>query len=309
MSTKNTLAYLPATSASLPASSSARLQRLTIGLSGDDRFAVSFSSSTSQQCVWTIPDFPASWQGSTLSLDVYCVTTATSGSVNLQASVEAITPGDSLDLITSSSFDTANAINNVTVPITAGSLFTATITLTNADSIAIADHARFKLVRDTSNGSAAADLLVLGCLLYENVSNLDLSDFGTVSFTSGNPLTFPSSQGTSGQVLTTDGSGTLSWNNPDGITPLSTKTTAYSMSSSDNLILADTTSASFAVTLPTATTTSAKTFTVKSISASNAVTVKTVSASGQTIDGNSSVSLSPFQSLTVVSNGSNFFIL
>lgn len=100
----------------------------------------------------------------TLTLLVECRTaSATTGNVVLRASVEAITPGDALDTDTTTSFDTINTSSATAVAGTAGHIFEVSITLTNADSIAVGDMFRIEFGRDADNGSdtATGDLHVL----------------------------------------------------------------------------------------------------------------------------------------------------
>lgn len=78
-----------------------------------------------------------------------------------EAALEAITPGDSMNLDSATSFDTVNT-GNVAMPTTQGHQTSVSITLTNADSIAAGDYVRLSLARDADNGSDtfAADAYV-----------------------------------------------------------------------------------------------------------------------------------------------------
>lgn len=112
------------------------------------------------------------------------------------------------------------------------------------------------------------------------------------------------SDGANWQVYATNGAGgggssAFSW---------ATKTTTYTITTADSGILADATSAGFTVTLPTAVS-ATKTYTVKKIdSAAHNVTIATTG--GQTIDGASTFVIgTQWQSATVGSNGSNWFIV
>jgi hypothetical protein len=94
-----------------------------------------------------------------LTLVLKCMmASATSGAVVMAAAVEAVTPGDTTDLDTTESFDTANNSSAVSVPAVAGRLFDVSITLTNTDTLAAGDHFRIKLSRlpadagDTATG-------------------------------------------------------------------------------------------------------------------------------------------------------------
>jgi hypothetical protein len=93
------------------------------------------------------------------------------------------------------------------------------------------------------------------------------------------------------------------------ITPLSTKTSAYTLTSTDSTILGNATSAGFTLTLPTAVGTTGKTYVIKKIdSSTNAVTIGTTSS--QTIDGNTTYALSnQWGGVTLQSDGSNWLII
>jgi hypothetical protein len=85
-------------------------------------------------------------------------------------------------------------------------------------------------------------------------------------------------------------------------------TTAYTATGSDSLILGNATSAAFTVTLPNASGRTGRLYTVKKTdSSANAVTVAT---GGGTIDGASTQSLaSQWAKLTVISDGTNWFVV
>lgn len=104
-----------------------------------------------------------------LKLDIYFWAAATSGSVDFQAAVEAITPGDTLDLDAGSSFDSANS-GVATVPATAGYPGVVTVTMTKKDSIAAGDYFRIRIHRDADDGTndtAEGDGNVFGLRLYQ----------------------------------------------------------------------------------------------------------------------------------------------
>lgn len=92
-------------------------------------------------------------------------------------------------------------------------------------------------------------------------------------------------------------------------TALSTKTAAYTLTSTDSVILADATSGAFANTLPTAVGISGRQYTIKRINGgANTVTVGTTSS--QTIDGASTKTLgAQWSAVTVVSDGANWQIV
>lgn len=111
---------------------------------------------------------------------------------------------------------------------------------------------------------------------------------------------------TSSNFLRGDGS----WAAPTATvtTAVSTKTSAYTITGTDDVILADGAGGAFSVTLPTAVGVT-KPFRIKRInSGSNNITVATTSA--QTIDGAANYVISQqYESITVVSNGTNWMIV
>lgn len=90
------------------------------------------------------------------------MTSATSGSVVWVCQVMAVTPGDATDL-DAEVFAAANSVTEA-VPATAGYLDEASITLTNADSVAAGDRVTLLLFRDANNAAddAAGDAEFVG---------------------------------------------------------------------------------------------------------------------------------------------------
>jgi hypothetical protein len=88
-----------------------------------------------------------------------------------------------------------------------------------------------------------------------------------------------------------------------------TETSAHTIVLTDAVVLADATSGAFAVTLPTAVDNTGRQFTIKRINGgSNNVTL--AAAGGQTIDGASTYVLDvQYKFATVISNGSNWFLV
>lgn len=135
------------------------------------RPVLGFDAGTDETCYWTL----VAPQGITAPLSLimtYMMASGTTGTVGLQAQIEAVSDGDATDLDNTTSFDTANNSASTTVPGTAGYIDQITITLTNADSVAAADYLRIALNRD-ANGSAVADtatgdLYVLACELRDS---------------------------------------------------------------------------------------------------------------------------------------------
>lgn len=150
-----TLARLLPFAAEFPASNPATLMLI------NRRPVLAFDAATDEAAVWT----DVAPQGLTGAITVvvhYIMASAVTGVVYFQAALEAITPGDAVDLDAGDSFDTANS-GNGTVPATAGYEQAISITMTNADSIAAGDMFRLKLNRDADNASdtAAGDAYVI----------------------------------------------------------------------------------------------------------------------------------------------------
>jgi len=88
---------------------------------------------------------------------------------------------------------------------------------------------------------------------------------------------------------------------------VTTQTGAYNITAADGVILGNTTTSSFAVTLPTAVGI-IRPFHIKKIAAANTLTINTTSA--QTIDGGASIAITALdETITVVSDGANWRIV
>lgn len=125
------------------------------------RPALAYDASTDETAYFT-DVAPQGLTGALTLLVYYIMASAVTGNLYFQAAIEAVTPGDAVDLDAGTSFDTANSGNGA-VPGTAGYLQSISITLTNADSIAAGDYFRISLNRDADNGSdtATGDAYVL----------------------------------------------------------------------------------------------------------------------------------------------------
>ncbi len=127
------------------------------------RPALAFDAATDETAYWT-GIAPQGLTGTITVLLYFVMASATSNNTVWEAALEAVTPGDATDLDATTSFDAANSSGAVASPGTAGHLAVATITMTNADSIAPGDYFRLAVNRDANNGSdnAAGDALLLG---------------------------------------------------------------------------------------------------------------------------------------------------
>ena len=90
---------------------------------------------------------------------------------------------------------------------------------------------------------------------------------------------------------------------------ITTKTSAYTATSSDETILGNASAGAFSITLPTAVGATGKTYVVKKIdSSANAVTIATTLS--QTIDGTTTKALSfQYDGVQVQTDGANWFII
>lgn len=94
-------------------------------------------------------------------VDLDWATTATSGTVIWSVQVEAVTPADALNVLTTASYAAANTAS-ASAPASAGVLARTTVTLTNNDSLAAGDRVRLLISRDAPADTAAGDVSLLG---------------------------------------------------------------------------------------------------------------------------------------------------
>jgi len=127
----------------------------------NNRPVLAFDATTSETCYWTI----VAPQGLTGALSavihVFGNAAGTNG-VAFDVAVEAVTPGDALDLDSATGFDTVNASGTIAMIATQGYQTSGTVTLTNADSVAAGDYVRISLARDVADAgdNFAADAYV-----------------------------------------------------------------------------------------------------------------------------------------------------
>lgn len=119
----------------------------------------------------------------------------------------------------------------------------------------------------------------------------------------------PGADGSNGQLLSTNGTGGLSWTTAgvaDSVQNVSTNTT---LADWNRTVLVDTTSGSVTVTLPAAASNTGKTITIKKISSDNNSVIVDANAS-ETIDGSATVTMSTAQGSTLYrSDGTNVKIV
>ena len=109
-----------------------------------------FDAGTVEHAVWQFR-MPANYASALVAKIQYTMASATTGKVDFEVSVMAVTDAEAQDL-DADSYDSVNAAN-ATVPGTAGYLDEISITLTNADSVAVGDYVRIKLERDADDGT------------------------------------------------------------------------------------------------------------------------------------------------------------
>jgi hypothetical protein len=141
-------------SAEFPAANFPQLQLV------NRRPVLSFDAATKETCYWTVI-LPQGWTGAVHAFIYYIMASATSGDVDVNVAVEAVTDADAFDMDAGDSFDTVNALDNTTVPGTAGYMDVIDVTLTNFDSGAAGDYVRFSLDRDAPDDTATGDMHVL----------------------------------------------------------------------------------------------------------------------------------------------------
>lgn len=129
------------------------------------RPVLAFDASTDELCYWTFVA-PQGMTGTLTAVITYMMASATTGSVYWEGILEAVTAGDATDLDAGTSFGTTNSGNGA-VPATAGYIQQISITLTNTDSIAVADYVRLSINRDANHASdtATGDAFLLACEL------------------------------------------------------------------------------------------------------------------------------------------------
>lgn len=147
--------------AAAPASSNgARYDHIVV--SNDHLPCMKFDPTTDQSCAWSCRLSRTPSGTITVSL-VGVMASATANSVRAQVQIGAYSPGDSIDLDTTFSLDTADS-GGATCPGTAGYPFEITFTLTHVDSWAAGDQVIVRLNRDADQTSGTDDAAGDWCL-------------------------------------------------------------------------------------------------------------------------------------------------
>jgi hypothetical protein len=133
------------------------------------RPVLAFDASSSEIVYWTLAA-PQGLTGALSCVITYMMASATSGNIEFEVAVEAITDADATDLDATTSFATVNSSGPITVPGTAGYIDQVSVTLTNDDSVAAGDYFRISIGRDSddaTNDTATGDLYLLTVELRE----------------------------------------------------------------------------------------------------------------------------------------------
>jgi hypothetical protein len=123
---------------------------------------LAYDAATQETAYWTLIA-PQGLTGTMTAIISYIMASAVANLVDFEVAIEAITDADATDLDATTSFDTVNSAS-ATVPGTAGYIDQITITLTNNDSLAVADYFRISVSRDADDGTndtATGDLYLL----------------------------------------------------------------------------------------------------------------------------------------------------
>lgn len=112
-----------------------------------------FDASTDEMCYWKTR-MPPDYASAPVLKVQYKMASATTGSVRFEGRVAAITPGDATDM-DAKALGTTNSAGDA-VAATVGYVKEASVSLTNADSLAAGDMAIFSLRRD-ADGTTGTD--------------------------------------------------------------------------------------------------------------------------------------------------------
>jgi len=123
------------------------------------RSVLSFDSADEEAALTPEVTMPTQYTGTGLKAIVYFyMASDNTNDVAIDVFVEAITPNaDTLDLEAATSWASANSGTKSVGSTTVGDLLSLSITLTNADSVAVGDLVRFGVRRDTDSGNDDAD--------------------------------------------------------------------------------------------------------------------------------------------------------
>lgn len=129
----------------------------------DGLWKMLFDDSQTESCLWQFR-LPENYISSPILNIIYSMASATSGKIDLEVDVMAISDGDSQD-IDSANFDSINeVVGGTTVPATAGYIDEIEIPLTNNNSLSGGDLVIIRLHRDhdDTDDTASGDVEILG---------------------------------------------------------------------------------------------------------------------------------------------------
>lgn len=121
-----------------------------------NRRPVYWFDQTTEEYLYRVFRFPTAYASGLTAIVQYSMLSAITGSVQINASVMAVTPGDPA-IMTADSYDTVNTSAADTVPGTLGYMKEISFALSNADSLVGGDYFALKLSRNVV-GSASGDL-------------------------------------------------------------------------------------------------------------------------------------------------------
>lgn len=129
----------------------------------NSRLVLCYDAATQETAYWEAVA-PQGLTGTWTAVISYRMLSATTGGVAFEVAVEAVSPGDAVDLDATSSFDTANSGSDTAVPGTAGYMDQISITLTNMDGVAAGDRLRISVARKVAdaNDTATGDCCLIG---------------------------------------------------------------------------------------------------------------------------------------------------
>ena len=143
-------------------------------------------------------------------------------------------------------------------------------------------------------------------------SQFQINSTGNLTRINSVTYDFPSLPGSVNSILTNDGSGSLSWASgaeQNSTAPISTKTSSYTLTSSDGTILADAAAGAITMTLPSAASSIERIFTIKKKDVTaNIVTVD--ADSSELIDGATTYTLgTQYEAIKIQSDGSAWWVI
>lgn len=143
----------------LPSNAEQLLDGLPTPTIVNGRPVLALDGANNKQYSWTVR-LPDGWKTvqPPRAYATYSMAIAGTGTVDLDAAVEAVTDGDALDLHNADSFAAWNSTDGTAVPETPGHIDVIEITLTNHDGSTKGDYCRFRLQRDAANDTAPGDL-------------------------------------------------------------------------------------------------------------------------------------------------------